>query len=974
MFKQNILQNLIEKEADFNKLSKIYQNIDTSSYSDKWNLFEFQENAIQNAISVLYLYFNKLEGSKEELLELYKAYGLNKKMVESLNIDFDNENFDLLNSHFETSSFTGEEVIHLRDYINRMSFWMATGSGKTLVMIKLIEVLAKLINKGLIPKKDILLLAPKEEILEQIKEHIDKFNSAGDLKIKLNDLRDFENVKEKGPTLFTDYRINIFYYRADNITDENKEKLINYRSYHNEGNWYLFLDEAHKGEEKESVRQQYYKIFTQNGFLFNFSATFTDPLDKMTTCYDLKLPKYIKKGYGKHLKLANSTFSNFDKEEFENEDRKRIILKSLILFTGIKKYRNKINEINPDLYHEPLLTTLTNEVNTDDAELKVFFRELAQIAKQDYDVSIIKEIRNELSKELYNNPKFYFENNKLDRCFIEEINDVTQEEILRYVFNSKKPGNIEVTKIKGNEKELAFSTVYSNKPFACIVIGNTSQWKNDELEGYFSSTNVFKDSFLENIEGEDSNINILMGSRVFTEGWDTNRLNLINYINIGMSEESQKYLLQSIGRGARIEPIADNRKRLNFLRKNLKDRDDLKKVMYNNYAQPLETLFIFSTNKTAVNNIIEGLEKEREDSEYKDIKGFQENENVTKINRPIPVYKKTDQRIKKPYSISKNDYQRVRNYVKNYLKHIPIYTSNSVKLKDILYIEILDKKTISSNDKFIEAGKDSNLSTLELLKDICIYFNQKQKKLSKYKTEQGEIKHHKNIVTALPEEEIKEIENKIKDSLEAKRDYLKEKSKNDTSTALKYIKEKMEMQFSINGQEININAEFLNHYYHPIIYSSEKEINNYFKNIITVESEVGFLQDLNSHLQEENNAFKDFDWWGFSKLQEREDEVFIPYFHRDDNQYRIFYPDFIFWMKLNNTYKLIFIDPKGVEHLSNPVDKIQGYEDHLKETEITYEDCVVETKLRYYNDKKPVELKERYDNYWSHDFYEIFTE
>ena len=45
-----------------------------------------------------------------------------------------------------------------------------------------------------------------------------------------------------------------------------------------------------------------------------------------------------------------------------------------------------------------------------------------------------------------------------------------------------------------------------------------------------------------------------MGSRSFYEGWDSNRPNIINFINIELRQK-QNFILQSIGRGIRIEPI-----------------------------------------------------------------------------------------------------------------------------------------------------------------------------------------------------------------------------------------------------------------------------------------------------------------------------------------------------------------------------------------------------------------------------------
>ena len=65
--------------------------------------------------------------------------------------------------------------------------------------------------------------------------------------------------------------------------------------------WYILLDEAHKGDKEDSKRQVLYSILSRNGFLFNFSATFTDPRDYATCAFNFNLSKFIEEGYGKHI-------------------------------------------------------------------------------------------------------------------------------------------------------------------------------------------------------------------------------------------------------------------------------------------------------------------------------------------------------------------------------------------------------------------------------------------------------------------------------------------------------------------------------------------------------------------------------------------------------------------------------------------------------------------------------------------------
>ena len=52
-----------------------------------------------------------------------------------------------------------------------------------------------------------------------------------------------------------------------------------------------------------------------------------------------------------------------------------------MLFTAIKKVtQSQIQHVHRDLYHNPLMIALANTVNTIDADLKLFFTQIALIA------------------------------------------------------------------------------------------------------------------------------------------------------------------------------------------------------------------------------------------------------------------------------------------------------------------------------------------------------------------------------------------------------------------------------------------------------------------------------------------------------------------------------------------------------------------------------------------------------------------
>ena len=78
---------------------------------------------------------------------------------------------------------------------------MATGSGKTLVIVKLLELLWGLMQRGEIPDHDVLVLTHREDLLEQLREHVDEFNAAGGtLYIRLRELQEYPEVKRGLPS------------------------------------------------------------------------------------------------------------------------------------------------------------------------------------------------------------------------------------------------------------------------------------------------------------------------------------------------------------------------------------------------------------------------------------------------------------------------------------------------------------------------------------------------------------------------------------------------------------------------------------------------------------------------------------------------------------------------------------------------------------------------------------------------------
>ena len=89
-------------------------------------------------------------------------------------------------------------------------------------------------------------------------------------------------------------------------------------------------------------------------------------LDPAPIFGDIK--RFISEGYGKHIYILKQEIRAFrKKEDYNREEKQKIVLKSLILLTYLKKVREKIKRIAGDIYHEPLMLVLVNTVNLAEA-------------------------------------------------------------------------------------------------------------------------------------------------------------------------------------------------------------------------------------------------------------------------------------------------------------------------------------------------------------------------------------------------------------------------------------------------------------------------------------------------------------------------------------------------------------------------------------------------------------------------------
>jgi len=480
----------------------------------------------------------------------------------------------------------------------------------------------------------------------------------------------------------------------------------------------------------------------------------------------------------------------------------------------------------------------------------------------------LEKAKEELISEFGNNIQYEFENVNvaIDKDIITKID---YKDILRHILNSDASGNIEVLKIPGNRNELIFKLQTSEKPFAMIKIGDISGWLKEKLIGYEIIESFENESVFKKINRDDSAINILMGSRSFYEGWDSNRPNLLLFVNIGVGSDAKKFVLQSVGRGVRIEPQKNKRKRI----LNLFNAKEIEEKLFNKVRQnvvPLESLFVFGTNAENLKQIIQALKEEKQEKDLGD--AFSINKEAEKHTLLIPVYRESEkifaeEEDPQKYSISKDDFELASLLFKHLGEKVVL-----VKYECEPRVLETANKSIQNEDekdRRYDFTETRSIAEPELLVDrILNYFSVKIREFDIFKKLENEIVHFKRIKFSDGDkyDEIKKKIEEIKQYPEKQKELDKQYGKIPRE---EFAKKQMILfdsgGFELKNQKVKIKY-LANHYYLPIVISESEKV-DYLNHIIDVDSEIKFIEQLEEYLQKENNGFKQFDWWMFSKFR-----------------------------------------------------------------------------------------------------------
>ncbi|TPI03958.1 DEAD/DEAH box helicase family protein [Helicobacter pylori] len=890
-----VAQKLAEEELNTNEINEPLERLDFKSFDSNKELLDYQQQALINAFRMLTAYFRDFKENKKEFYAFYQ------KHYSFANCDFAKKKLNpLLKSHFKVEN----HCVRFENFINRLAFYMATGSGKTIVIIKLVELLSVAMGMGLIPKKNIMFFSANENLIKQFEKEIEKYNRNKDYSKQI-DFKSLKSVTNKdfyhAPKGSFIEKITLFYYRADLMSDEeSKENLLNYKDYWDNGENYVILDEAHKGNKTESKRQAIFSLLSLKGFLFNFSATFTEESDLITSVYNLSVGEWVKLGYGKESVLLKKNNLNAFKELKDLNDReKEIALLKALLLLGMQK-RYKIE----GYFYDPLMLVFTHSVNVKNSDAEIFFKTLARVIENDDGNDFLKA-KEDLLEEI-KDPEFLFSDDKDKdykvKVFKEGLKSMDFKGLKEEVFYASN-GHIEVIINPKNNQEIAFKLNTSDKVFCLINIGDITEWICEKLKSVkvVSKNLSFKEeSYFSQIDR--SSINILVGSRTFETGWDSTRPSVILFLNIGLNDDAKKLVKQSFGRGVRIESVKNQRQRLAYL-----DIDEAIKKDLKPNAAMLETLFVIATKSESVKAILD-FQKESE-NRGEDREAWRE---ITLEKTPIkhdlfvPCYRK------EPTSILELPENASFKMSEKNFKDLKEYFNLMSEKHFILKHEIYDPKDYTQLKKMIQKVHFKKVSTWHykdldyMISEIKskLYPNQKVPKDEFNALDSEKIVHFKRIkVKADKKEKLIQTIQEVKEYAPLDKETLRTKIAQGEIDPYDTEKHKQDKTFKVDGAEL---LKLKEHYYTPLIKAKDCD---WLKHVVKVKSESDFLEEL---LKITETLQENYDFWAFSKIDEHLDNLFIPYI--DNATERRFFPDFIFWLQKGGTQIICFIDPKGSKH------------------------------------------------------------
>lgn len=465
--------------------------------------------------------------------------------------------------------------------INKIAYWSATGSGKTLLMhANILQYQHYITQQGRRRELNrIILLTPNEGLSLQ---HLLEFQKSG---------ISAELFNKEGSGLFTGQAIEII--DIHKLKDEMGDKTVAIDAF--EGNNLVLVDEGHRGASsgEQGTWMRFRNALSESGFSFEYSATFgqavkgnknLNNLYAKSILFDYSYRYFYSDGFGKDYQILN-----LDEGTQKNHLELYLVACLLTFFQQQRLYREQGETFKPFNIEKPLWIFVGGKVTAtlakkDASDIIEILRFLARYVTNRSDS--IQHIARVLNTGLVTSDgkNLFAERLKYLNTLGLTASQVF-DETLATLFNAPGGGSFYVENLKGVTGEVALS-VGDNKPFGVINVGDDNKLCKlcQDWEELIVLEREFSGSLFRSINTTDSTVNLLIGSKKFTEGWNSWRVSTMGLMNVGATEGSQ--IIQLFGRGVRLKGHNLSLKRSNKTQL----PDDLSRPKH---IDVLETLNIF---------------------------------------------------------------------------------------------------------------------------------------------------------------------------------------------------------------------------------------------------------------------------------------------------------------------------------------------------------------------------------------------
>ncbi|MBA7467987.1 hypothetical protein ES707_03227 [subsurface metagenome] len=443
---------------------------------------------------------------------------------------------------------------YYQEELNKLALWSATGSGKTLLMhVNILQHRHYLdLHRQGQRMSRIILLTPNEGLSYQ---HL--------AELSLSNM-DAELFSPDGRGLFAGLAVEII--DIHKLREQSGEKTVAIDAF--EGNNLVLVDEGHRGTSGAEIGH-WMKMRNQlceKGFSFEYSATFGQAMkasgnkaleQEYAKCilFDYSYKFFYGDGYGKEYRILNL------EDDTDEANRRRYLTACLLAFYQQQKlYSDRKAEFRQYLLETPLWIFVGSSVTktprkkdiSDIVDILLFLARFANNRTES--VGHLNRFLTGKSGLLDAKGNDIF-TGAFSYLITQHITGgQAYEDILRVLFNASSPAALHIENLKGTEGEIAIR-LGDNDAFGLINVGDASALCKlcEEQNELAVSDREFSGSLFRTLSDAESPVNILIGSKKFTEGWNSWRVSTMGLMNVGRTEGSM--IIQLFGRGVRLKGL-----------------------------------------------------------------------------------------------------------------------------------------------------------------------------------------------------------------------------------------------------------------------------------------------------------------------------------------------------------------------------------------------------------------------------------